>query len=167
MRLGPHRRNVVVWSSSAGDPVRKAPRRAGRVRRMTRTGRMLTIVGLLWLVRVVRPRWRPLLAGTACTVAGIILRHDAWGAVLLPGLLLLAASVFVPAAPDQQHERLRHELAAYSTHAQRCDLEATLAQYPDAVTRELRDVLAGTPRAHGEYLPRGDTPYPRWSHLPA
>jgi hypothetical protein len=147
MRLRPHRRNLVVWSSSAGNAVRMAPRRAGRVRRMTRTGRILATVGLLWLVRLVRPRWRPLLAGTVCTVAGIILRHDAWGAVLLPGLLLLTASVFIPAVPDEKHERLRRELAAYSTHAQRCDLEAMLAQYPDAVTRELRDILARTPSA--------------------
>jgi hypothetical protein len=109
---------------------------------MARTSRVLAILGLLWLARVVRPRWQPLLAGAVCTTAGVILRHNPWGAVLLPGLLLLAYSVFVPARPDQDRRRLQHDLAAYSTRAQRRDFTATLDQYPDAITREMRDILA-------------------------
>jgi hypothetical protein len=45
----------------------------------------------------------------------------------------------------QAHKRLcelERELAAYSTPAQRCDLEATFDRYPDSVTYELRDILA-------------------------
>jgi hypothetical protein len=146
MRLRARRRNLVVWSSSGGSaPGRRA--QAGRVRGLARTGRVLTLIGLLWLARVVRPRWQPLLAGAACTVAGVVLRHTGWGAILLPGLLLLTYCVFIPEAPDQEHSRLQRELATYSTHAQRCDLEATLAQYPDNVTHELRDILARTPPA--------------------
>jgi len=46
----------------------------------------------------------------------------------------------------QAHKRrceLERELAAYSTPAQRWDLEATLDRYPDGVTYELRDILTG------------------------
>jgi hypothetical protein len=74
-------------------------------------------------------------------VAGLILHSGAWGAILLPGLLLLVYSVFVSAYPEEARQRLEQELAAYSTRAERGDLEAILDQYPDAVTRELRDIL--------------------------
>ena len=82
-------------------------------------------------------------------MAGFILRDGAWGEILMPGLLLLAYSLFVPAARDEEHKRLARELATYSTRAERHDLEATLAQYPDAVTRELREILARTPCSNG------------------
>lgn len=148
MRLRVRRRSVVLWSSS-GRRTFTRPRRARRLRRLARTGRVLTVLGLLWLVRVVRPRWQPLLGGVACTVAGIILRHTAWGEILLPGLLLLTYSLFIPAPPDEEHRRLERELAAYSTQSQRCDLEATLDQYPDAVTSDLRDILSSPRCARG------------------
>lgn len=70
------------------------------------------------------------------------LRGSAWGAVLLPGLLLLLSAPLIPASPDDDHRRLERELAAYSTQAQRCDLEAALDRYPDTITHELRDILA-------------------------
>jgi hypothetical protein len=41
-----------------------------------------------------------------------------------------------------RRSELERELAGYTTSAQRRDLEATLDQYPDDVTRELRDILA-------------------------
>jgi hypothetical protein len=94
------------------------------------------------VARVVRPRWQPLLTGVACTVAGIILRSTGWSPVLLVGFMLLAYSVFMPALPDENRKRLERELASYSTTAQRRDFEATLAQYPDTATDELRDILA-------------------------
>lgn len=148
MRLRAHRRNVVVWSS-VGSPASTRSRRVRRMRRLTRMVRVLTVIGLLSLARVVRPRWQPLLPGAACTVAGVILRHTGWGPTLLVGLLLLAYSLFVPATPDEDHKRLERELAGYSTTAQRHDFEATLDQYPDAVTHELRDILARTSCARG------------------
>jgi hypothetical protein len=149
MRMRAHRRNLVVWSSAAHSA--RACRqsvsirlgRTGRIRGLTRTGGLLMVVGLLRLARVVRPRWRPLLAGGACTVAGVILRTSSWGAILIPGMLLLLYCLLIPADPDEDHKRLARELAAYSTPAQRRDLEATLDRYPDVVTRELRDILAG------------------------
>jgi hypothetical protein len=149
MRLRAHRRNLVVWSSSArpadrfGSSVFIQLGRTGRIRRLTRTGALLMVVGLLRLTRAVRPRWLTLLAGGTCTVAGVILRSSSWGAILLPGLLLLLYCLLVPASSDEDHKRLERELAAYSTQAQRSDLEATLDRYPDTITRELRDILAG------------------------
>jgi hypothetical protein len=121
------------------------PPRTRRIHRAVRTGALLTIIGLMRLARAVPPRWRPLLAGTVLTVAGVLLRGGAWGAVLLPGLLLLLSAPLIPASPDADRRRrteLEHELAAYSTPPQRRDLEATLDRYPDSVTHELRDILA-------------------------
>lgn len=97
------------------------------------------------LARAARPRWRPLLAGGVLAVVGLMLRSGALGALLLPGLLVLLSALLIPASPDADRKRrseLERELAAYSTPAQRCDLEATLDRYPDSVTYELRDILA-------------------------
>jgi hypothetical protein len=93
-----------------------------------------------------RPRWRAMLAGAVLTVIGVILRSGAGGVILLPGLLLLLSGPLIPASPKADRMRraeLERELALYSTPAQRRDLEATLDQYPDSVTHELRDILAG------------------------
>ena len=65
--------------------------------------------------------------------------------VLLPGLMLLVSAPLISGRLDQDHIRraeLERELSLYSTQAQRSDLEATLDQYPDGITRELRDILA-------------------------
>lgn len=148
MRLLARRRSVVVWSSSArpagrsGTAVYIQLRRTGRLRRLTRTGALLTVIALLRLARAVRPRWRPVLAGTVLTVAGIILRNGPWSIIFLPGLLFLFYSVAASTIPDEDDRRLERELAAYSTQAQRCDLEATLDRYPDAVTHRLRKILS-------------------------
>ncbi|MBV9381131.1 MAG: hypothetical protein JOY82_23270 [Streptosporangiaceae bacterium] len=156
MRLRPYRRNLVVWSSSAGPAggygalrlTRLA--RTGRIHRFMRTAALLTVAGLVGLARAVRPRWRPLLGGAVLTVAGVVLRSGAWGVALVPGLLFLLSAPLIPASPDADHKRrseLERELAAYSTPAQRCDLEATLDQYPDSITSELRDIIAGQAKA--------------------
>ena len=79
------------------------------------------------------------------TAAGVVLRSGAAGIVMIPGMLFLAAALLVPADPvadSPRRRELERELAAYSTPAQRCDLEATLDRYPDSATRELRDILA-------------------------
>jgi hypothetical protein len=151
MTLRAHRRNLVVWSRSVGPADRYGarsltrPARTGRIRRCIRTAALLTVIGLVRLARAVRPRWRPLLAGGVLTAAGVMLRSSAWGAVLMPGLLLLFCAVLIPAGPGGDRKRrseLERELAVYSTEAQRCDLEATLDRYPDSATYELRDILA-------------------------
>jgi hypothetical protein len=102
-------------------------------------------MGLIGLARREHSRWRLVLAGGVLTVIGIVLRSSPAGIVLLPGLLFLLSAPLVPDIPPADRKRrseLERELATYCTPAQRCDLEATLDQYPDGATYELRDILA-------------------------
>ena len=57
----------------------------------------------------------------------------------------MVAAAFTQTWPEEARARrraLERELAAYSTPAQRCDLEATFDRYPDSATGELREILA-------------------------
>jgi len=158
MGLRPNRRNLVVWSSSAGRADRyraRRPTRAQRIRELGRIGALLAILGLTRLAAAARPRW-PLLAGVVLTAVGVALRSDPAGVVLLPGLLLLVLALFSPAGPPADRTRrseLERELAAYSTPAQRHDLEATLDRYSDDVTGELREIIAAQPVAAANKFP--------------
>jgi len=142
------RRNLVMWSQSArsaGRPGAPPPTRAKPTRRWIRIGLLLAIIGLMAVARAVWSRWPPLLAGAVLTAAGFILRSGPGGLVLLPGLMFLMGAPLIPGGSKADRIRradLERELAAYSTPAQRRDLEATFDQYPDDVTRELRDILA-------------------------
>jgi len=162
MRLQPHRRSLVVFSSSAGPAGRWGG--ASRHKRLARTGwiRRFIRIGMLLTVIVVRPRWRPLLAGVALTVLGVIERHGVFGLLMIPGLLFLWHALLTPGDTDTDRERraqLKRELAPYSTEAQRCDLEAILDQYPDDITYEIRDILASqTMASHNSGIP-GARPY--------
>ena len=163
MVLRARRRNVVVWTSSAGlngrHRITMFPRhaRAGRIRRLAHAGGLLTLIGLKRLARALHLRWRLVLAGGVLTVTGVLLRNGAGGLVLLPGLLFLFSALLVEAGPDADRKRrceLRRELGGYSTPAQRCDLEATLDRYPDSDTYELRDILARqATAAHSNGIP--------------
>jgi hypothetical protein len=148
MGLRPHRRNLVVFSSAVHPADRygalqdKRPARTGRIRRLMRIGMLVTVIA-------VRPRWRPLLAGTVLTVLGFADRQGAGGVLIIPGLLLLWRALLILGDTDADRERrsqLKRELADYSTAAQRRELEATLDRYPDSVTYEIRDILAGQAR---------------------
>src|SRR5215467_2715970 len=148
MRLRAHRRNLV-WSPSAGPAGQYgAPRLtpARRIRRFVRISALLTVIGLMCLARGVRPRWRPLLPGVVLTVAGFMLRGSLWGMVIIGGFWFLVYALLMPVSTDadRKHQSgLEPELATYSTPNQRRDLEATLDQYSDSVTYELRDILTG------------------------
>jgi hypothetical protein len=151
MRLRTYRRNPVVWGLSVGPADRYAapgltrPAGTRRIRRWIRIGALLTIIGLMRLARGARLRWRPLLAGAVLTAAGVVLRGGMWSVIALPGLWFLSYALLIPASRGADHKRrseLERELAAYSTPAQRRDLEATLDRYPDSDTGELRDALA-------------------------
>jgi hypothetical protein len=155
MRLRAHRRNLVGWSPPAGQAGRYgAPRLAPtrRFRRFIRIGALVTTLGLIRLARGVRPRWRPLLAGVVLTVAGFMLRGSLWGIMIIGGFWFLVYALLMPVTTGADRERraeLEHDLAAYSTPIQRRDLEATLDEYADNVTSELRDILAGQGVAAG------------------
>ena len=149
MRLRPHRRTLVVWRSQAGQDRYGLPwftqvARPRRIRRGIRTGVLLTIIGLRRLARAVPADWR-LAAGVVLTAVGVSLRSGPAGVVMIPGLLFLVVAILDPASPKPARTRraeLERELGAYSTPAERRDLEATLDLYPDGVTYELRDILA-------------------------
>ena len=143
MTLRP-RRNLVLWSHTASSPGRypAAPvTRGRRVRRWIRRGALLVLIGLMALGRGVWARWRLVAAGVALTVFGGILHGGPGSIFLLPGLMLLFSAPLVPGRSRARAE-LERELAAYSTPADRRDFEATLDQYPDDMTRELREILA-------------------------
>lgn len=151
MRLRRHRRNLVVWTQSAGPvgrygaPRYTRPGRTRRIRRCLRTGVLLTVLSLMPLAEAARARWRLVLPGVVLTVAGVMYRGDPVGVVLLPGLLFLFSAPLFPASSKLDRTRrseLERELAAYSTPAQRCDIEAMLDRYPDDMTNELRVILA-------------------------
>jgi hypothetical protein len=125
MRRRSRRRNLVVWSQSAGSVGRySAPpfTRRRRIRRWIRTGALLTVVGLMPLARAVRARWRPLLAGGVLTVVGVMWLDGPGGMVLLPGVWLLLSAPLIPASPKadrMRHAEVEDELAVFSTPAQR------------------------------------------------
>ena len=154
MGLRRQRRDLVVWSQSRdGYRSSQVARRARprRIRQWLRLARLLPLLGLLTVARGVRPRWKPLLAGTVLTVAGLTMRGSGPGSVLLlPGLLLLLSAPLLPGAPSAERLELERELAGYWTSAQRHDLEAILDRYPDDATRELREILAGQAVAAGD-----------------
>ena len=52
----------------------------------------------------------------------------------------------VRAANRERRRALARDMAGFSSAADRRDLEATLDRYPDQVTAEMRDVLAGQQR---------------------
>jgi hypothetical protein len=151
MGLRPQRRNLVVWSQSVGPAGRRSnlrftrPTRIGRIRAWMRIGALVAIVRLLPVARAVLARWRPLLAGTALIVAGVIMRGGPGSILLLPGLMTFMSAPLMPGrsgANSMRFSRLERELAAYSTPAQRRELEATLDRYPDRITYPLREILA-------------------------
>jgi len=139
------KRDRVIVSSSAERVVYvPVPRRPGRFRRAVRTVFLLAVIGLLRAAR--SPRWRCALLGAALTIPGVLMRGQLVGnIILLPGLMALVYAPFLPGETIEDrrsHARLRRELAAYSTPAERRDLEALLEQYSDQEAGELRAILA-------------------------
>jgi hypothetical protein len=89
------------------------------------------VIGLTRLARAVRPRWWALLAGGVLIVAGGMLR-GAWGAVFLPGLLLLLSASLVPARPTTDRvsrAELERGLGVFSHPAQRRLASQAIALY--------------------------------------
>lgn len=138
------KRKRVVWHSSTEFALTGVPRRPPR--RLRRAARTVLLLALLGLVRLAgNPRWRTAVIGAALIVPGVLL-HNLYGhVILLPGLMILLYAPFLPGDPPETRARragLRRDLAAYSTQADRRDLEAIIDRYPAAETGELRAVLA-------------------------
>ena len=149
MRLQPHRRRLVVFSSPADPAVRRGAAPDKRVARTGPFGRFLRI-GLLLTVIAVRPRWRPLLAGVVLTVLGVLDWQGPGSVLIIPGLLSFWRALMIAGDTDadrKHRSQLKCELAAYSTPAQRRELVAALDRYPDGITHEIRDILASTSAA--------------------
>jgi hypothetical protein len=97
MRLR-RRRHLVLLSSS----VRSADRcgtaelvrtgRRGRVGRLVRTGWLLTVISVMNVVRVARPRPRPL-AAVVLPALCVILRDSLWGLVFLMVFVLYLSAL--------------------------------------------------------------------------
>jgi hypothetical protein len=109
MRLRPHRRNLVVWSSSAvpvgrsGDLRGPRTARARRIRWWLRTWALLMIIGVLRLARTTRTRWEPvsILVGTLLMLVGFTLPAvAAWA--FLPGLLVLIVALLKGIRPQER-----------------------------------------------------------------
>ena len=147
------RDRVILISSAERVVYVPVPRRPGRFRRAVRTGFLLMVIGLLRAAR--SPRWRCALLGAALIVPGVLMRgHLAGEILLLPGLIALFYAPFLPGETIEDrkdHARLRRELAAYSTPAERRDLETLLMQYSDQEAGELRAILASQDLATGRY----------------
>src|ERR1700678_3497666 len=119
MRLQPHRRRLVVFSSPANPAVAHGASQHKPVARSGPIGRFLRI-GMLLTVIAVRPRWRPLLAGVVLTILGVLDRQGPGSVLIIPGLLSFWRALMIPGDTDADRERrsqLKRELAAYSTPA--------------------------------------------------
>jgi hypothetical protein len=148
MRRRSHRWNSLISPARYEGPFTR-PARTGRIRWLIRTGALLTFI----VLRDVLTRWWPVAAGAVLTVAGFMLRSGPGSEILLLGLLLLVSAPFVMPSPREdsiRRRKLERELAAYSTPAQRRDLEVILDRYPDSDTCELRDILSTQTIADGK-----------------
>jgi hypothetical protein len=100
MKLRSYRRGLVVFSSS-GDPAdRYTPpfgrtTRRSRARRLLHTGGLLTLIGMIGVVRVARSR-RRLLAALILTSLTVILRNSLWGVASLLVLVLYVSALVSP-----------------------------------------------------------------------
>jgi hypothetical protein len=100
------------------------------------------VIGLMRLARAVRPRWRPLLAGVVLTAAGAM-ASGAWGAVLLPGVLLLLFAPLIPVTPTARRTEAERELAVFSHPAQRRLAGQAIALYDKRFPGFLRHQVPG------------------------
>ena len=111
MRPRMRRRNLVVWSSSAGPaashgvPAFTRPPGTTRIRRRIRLGALYAAIALFRLARAVHTRrhGRLLLAGAVLTAAGIVLPD---GMAVIAGVLILLRGVAVALGVSEPRRRL-------------------------------------------------------------
>jgi hypothetical protein len=115
MRPRWHRKNLVVWSSSAGPgpTVRRRSRRGLRMKlhRRVRTGALIALVGLIQLARIVRarPGLAFLLTGALVSVAGNVLSS---GVVFIAGMLVFLRGAAVLLGVSEPRRRTRGQPAS-------------------------------------------------------
>ena len=63
-------------------------------------------------------------------------------------LLLIRAGLVKHRAARERRRRLARDLACYATEAERSDLLARCAHYPDGYTAEIRDILVRQAARH-------------------
>ena len=119
MRLRPHRRTLVVWSSTANAAGRSRgisrrsaarPPRIRRIRWWFRTGTLLAILGVLGLARTARARWEPvlLLVGALIATAGFAIPAIGWAFFL--GLLALIVTLLTGIGGQQRRRGPVHRM---------------------------------------------------------
>jgi hypothetical protein len=104
MRLRARRRTLVIWSHSA-DPAdwyrsrhRTQVRPSRRFRRGMRLAALLTVMGVMRVVRSRPRRWCSMLVGTVLCVAGVKL-GDGWTIFIFAGIWAYVYSVAIPERP--------------------------------------------------------------------
>ncbi len=117
MRLRARRGTLVIWSKSAhpadwyGSHNRTQIRRSRRFRRGMRLAVLLTLMGVMRVVRR-RPRhWCSMLTGTVLCIAGMKL-GDGWSVLIFPGIWFYVYSIVLPERPyadwdDQPRDKTR------------------------------------------------------------
>jgi hypothetical protein len=113
MRLRARRRTLVIWSHSA-DPVgwyrspsRMQVRRSRRFRRGMRLAVLLTLMGVMSIVRRRPRRWGSMLTGTVLCVAGVRL-GDGWSLLIFAGIFAYVYSIVLPERPyADRHDQPR------------------------------------------------------------
>jgi hypothetical protein len=117
MRLRARRGTLVIWSKSAhpavwyGSPNRTQIRRSRRFRRGMRLAVLLTLMGVMCVVRRRPKRWCSMLTGTVLCIAGMKLGDD-WSVLIFAGLWFYVWSLALPERPyadwyDQPRDKTR------------------------------------------------------------
>jgi hypothetical protein len=104
MRLRPHRRNLVVWSSSGvkGGSWAWRPARPRRIRWWLRTSALLTVIGIVRLARTVRARWEPVSLGVGVVLAATGFAVPAASVAFLIGIMILVVALLKGVATKGQ-----------------------------------------------------------------
>ena len=95
MRLGPYRRNLVVWSSSGtpGGSWAWRPARPRRIRWWLRTSALLAGIGIVRLARTLRARWEPVSLGIGVAAMGIGFAMPSAAVAFLIGMMILVVAL--------------------------------------------------------------------------
>jgi hypothetical protein len=113
MRLRARRGTLVIWSKSGHpadwyrSPERAQIQRRRRFRRGMRLAVLLTLMGVMSIVRRRPRRWGSMLTGTVLCVAGVRL-GDGWSLLIFAGIFAYVYSIVLPERPyADRHDQPR------------------------------------------------------------